>query len=162
MSATSELLGNNARYAERFEKQRSLSAPKGVVVIACMDARLNVYAILGLNDGEAYVIRNAGGVVTDDAIRSLVISQRLTGTREVILIHHTDCAMQKFTDDELKRAIQDDTGVKPAWSAEAFTDLEEDVRQSKARIVASPFVPHKYQIRGFIFDVETGKLNEVV
>jgi carbonic anhydrase len=162
MTATDELLANNARYAEQFAGRSSLSPPKGVVVIACMDARLNVYEILGLKDGEAYVIRNAGGVVTDDAIRSLVISQRLTGTREVILIHHTDCAMQKFTDDGFKRSIQEDTGIKPSWSAEAFTDMEGDIRQSKARITASPFVPHKDHVRGFVFDVETGKLNEIV
>jgi carbonic anhydrase len=126
-----------------------------------MDARLNVYAILGLNEGEAHVIRNAGGVVTDDEIRSLAISQRLLGTSEIILIHHTDCGMLTFTDDAFKRSIQDETGIKPAWSAESFTDLEEDVRQSVARIKASPFVPRKDAIRGFVFDVATGKLNEV-
>jgi carbonic anhydrase len=126
-----------------------------------MDARLNVYAILGLGDGEAHVIRNAGGVITDDEIRSLAISQRLLGTREIILIHHTDCGMLTFTDDAFKRSIQDETGVKPSWGAEAFPDLDEDVRQSIARIKASPFVPHKDAIRGFVFDVATGKLNEV-
>jgi carbonic anhydrase len=127
-----------------------------------MDARLDVYRILGLNEGEAHVIRNAGGVVTDDEIRSLAISQRLLGTQEIILIHHTDCGMLTFTDDEFKKSIQDDTGIKPAWAAEAFPDLDEDVRQSIARIKASPFVPKKDSIRGFIFDVATGKLNEVV
>jgi carbonic anhydrase len=126
-----------------------------------MDARLNVYALLGLNEGEAHVIRNAGGVVTDDEIRSLAISQRLLGTREIILIHHTDCGMLTFTDDAFKRAIQDETGIKPPWSAESFTSLEEDVRQSVARIKTSPFVPHKDAIRGFVFDVATGKLAEV-
>ena len=126
-----------------------------------MDARLNVYAVLGLNEGEAHVIRNAGGVITDDQIRSLAISQRLLGTREIILIHHTDCGMLTFTDDQFKRAIQDETGIKPSWSAEAFPDLDEDVRQSIARIKASPFIPHKDAIRGFVFDVATGKLNEV-
>jgi carbonic anhydrase len=126
-----------------------------------MDARLNVYAILSLHDGEAHVIRNAGGVVTDDEIRSLAISQRLLGTREIILIHHTDCGMLTFTDDAFKRTIQDETGIKPAWSAEAFPDLNEDVRQSVARIQASPFIPHKDSIRGFVFDVATEKLNEV-
>jgi len=134
---------------------------KQVAVIACMDARLNVYGILGLGDGEAHVIRNAGGVVADDAIRSLAISQRLLGTSEIILIHHTDCGMLTFTDDDFKRSIQDDTGIKPAWAAEAFGDLDEDVRQSIARIKASPFVPHKDSVRGFVFDVATGKLNEV-
>jgi carbonic anhydrase len=126
-----------------------------------MDARLNVYAILGLQDGEAHVIRNAGGVITDDEIRSLAISQRLLGTREIILIHHTDCGMLTFTDDQFKRSIQDDTGIKPAWSAEAFPDLDEDVRQSVARIQASPFIPNQDAIRGFVFDVATGRLSEV-
>jgi len=161
MSATDELLANNASYVEQFAGQLPLPPAKGVAVVACMDARLNVYAILGLKEGEAHVIRNAGGVVTDDEIRSLAISQRLLGTREIILIHHSDCGMLTFTDDGFKRAIQDDTGIKPTWAAEAFDDLDEDVRQSKARIAASPFIPHKDAIRGFIFDVATGKLNEV-
>ena len=133
-----------------------------IAVVACMDARLNVYGILGLGDGEAHVIRNAGGVITDDQIRSLAISQRLLGTSEIILIHHTDCGMLTFTDDAFKRSIQDETGIKPPWSAESFPDLDEDVRQSMARIKASPFIPHKDAIRGFVFDVATGKLNEVV
>ena len=161
MSVTDELLENNARYAETFSGPLPLPPAKQIAVIACMDARLNVYAILGLNEGEAHVIRNAGGVVTDDEIRSLAISQRLLGTREVVLIHHTDCGMLTFTDDGFKRTIQDETGIKPGWAAEAFTDLPEDVRQSVARIKASPFVPHKESIRGFIFDVATGKLSEV-
>jgi carbonic anhydrase len=161
MSVTDEYLANNARYAESFTGPLPLPPSKGVAVIACMDARLNVYAILGLNDGEAHVIRNAGGVVTDDEIRSLAISQRLLGTSEIILIHHTDCGMLTFTDDAFKRSIQDETGIKPPWSAESFTDLAEDVRQSIARIKASPFVPRKDAIRGFVFDVATGKLNEV-
>jgi carbonic anhydrase len=130
-------------------------------VVACMDARLNVYGMLGLKEGESHVVRNAGGVTTDDVIRSLAISQRLLGTTEIILIHHTDCGMLTFTDDAFKRSIQDETGIKPPWSAESFTDLEEDVRQSIARIKASPFIPHKDAIRGFVFDVATGKLNEV-
>jgi carbonic anhydrase len=162
MSATDELLANNARYVEQFAGQLPSPPARGVAVIACMDARLNVYAILGLQEGEAHVIRNAGGVITDDEIRSLAISQRLLGTREIILIHHTECGMLTFTDDAFRRAIQDDTGIKPTWAAEAFDDLEEDVRQSKARIKASPFVPHKDAIRGFVFDVATGKLNEVI
>jgi carbonic anhydrase len=127
-----------------------------------MDARLNVYGILGLNEGDAHVIRNAGGVITDDEIRSLAISQRLLGTSEIILIHHTDCGMLTFTDDGFKASIQEETGLKPAWSAEAFGDVDTDVRQSIARIKASPFVPKKDSIRGFVFDVATGKLNEVV
>jgi carbonic anhydrase len=127
-----------------------------------MDARLNVFGVLGLNEGDAHVIRNAGGVITDDEIRSLAISQRLLGTSEIILIHHTDCGMLTFTDDGFKASIQEETGLKPAWSAEAFGDLDTDVRQSIARIKASPFVPKKDSIRGFVFDVATGKLNEVV
>jgi carbonic anhydrase len=161
MSATDEVLANNQRYAETFTGPLPLPPARGLAVIACMDARLNVYAILGLAEGEAHVIRNAGGVVTDDEIRSLAISQRLLGTREIILIHHTDCGMLTFTDDEFKAAIQADTGIKPPWAAEAFGDLETDVRQSVARIKASPFVPHKDAVRGFVFDVGTGKLNEV-
>ncbi len=161
MSATDEYLRNNAQYAESFTGPLPLPPSRQVAVVACMDARLNVYAILGLNDGEAHVIRNAGGVVTDDEIRSLAISQRLLGTQEIILIHHTDCGMLTFTDDDFKRSIQDDTGIKPEWAAEAFPDLEEDVRQSIARIKANPFVPRKDAIRGFVFDVATGKLNEV-
>jgi carbonic anhydrase len=161
MSATDDYLAANARYASTFSGPLPLPPSRHVAVVACMDARLNVYAILGLGDGEAHVIRNAGGVVTDDEIRSLAISQRLLGTREIILIHHTDCGMLTFTDDQFKRSIQDDTGIKPAWSAEAFPDLDEDVRQSVARIQASPFIPHKDQVRGFVFDVATGKLNEV-
>ena len=126
-----------------------------------MDARLNVYAILGLKDGEAHVIRNAGGVITDDEIRSLAISQRLLGTTEIILIHHTACGMLNVTDASFKQSIQDDTGLRPPWAVEAFTDVEEDVRQSRARILASPYIPYKNDIRGFVFDVATGKLNEV-
>jgi len=161
MSATDEFLRNNAAYAGQFSGPLPMPPGRGVAVIACMDARLNVYAMLGLEEGEAHVIRNAGGVVTDDAIRSLAISQRLLGTSEIILIHHTDCGMLTFTDDAFKRSIQEDTGIKPEWAAEAFADLDEDVRQSRARILASPFVPHKESVRGFVFDVATGKLNEV-
>jgi carbonic anhydrase len=162
MSVTDEYLRNNAAYVEQFGGPLPLPPAKGTAVVACMDARLNVYAILGLNEGESHVIRNAGGVVTDDAIRSLAISQRLLGTTEIVLIHHTDCGMLTFTDDQFKRSIQDETGLKPAWAAESFTDLDEDVRQSIARIKASPFVPRKDAIRGFVFDVATGKLNEVI
>ena len=161
MTATDELLANNGRYAETFAGPLPLPPSKHVAVVACMDARLNVYAILGLGDGEAHVIRNAGGVVTDDEIRSLTISQRLLGTEEIILIHHTDCGMLTFTDDDFKASIQKDTGIKPEWAAEAFPDLDEDVRQSIARIKASPFIPRKDSVRGFVFDVATGKLREV-
>ena len=161
MTATDELLANNDRYAESFAGPLPLPPSRHLAVVACMDARLNVYAILGLQDGEAHVIRNAGGVVTDDEIRSLTISQRLLGTTEIILIHHTECGMLTFTDDDFKASIQKDTGIKPEWAAEAFADLDEDVRQSIARIKASPFIPHKESVRGFIFDVATGKLREV-
>src|SRR5881397_1234193 len=141
MSATDDLLANNERYAADFSGPLPLPPAKGVAVVACMDARLNVYALLGLEEGEAHVIRNAGGVITDDEIRSLAISQRLLGTREIILIHHTDCGMLTFTDDGFKADIQAEVGIKPARSAEAFADLDADVRQSIARIKASPFVP---------------------
>ncbi|MEU7428207.1 carbonic anhydrase [Streptomyces sp. NPDC040750] len=161
MSVTDELLANNARYAETFSGPLPLPPSRQLAVVACMDARLNVYAILGLNDGEAHVIRNAGGVVTQDEIRSLAISQRLLGTEEIILIHHTDCGMLTFTDDAFKDAVQKDTGIRPPWAAEAFPDLEEDVRQSVARIKADPFVVHKDRVRGFVFDVTTGRLTEV-
>ncbi|MEV0680483.1 carbonic anhydrase [Actinosynnema sp. NPDC050436] len=162
MSVTDDLLANNAAYAEHFSGPLPLPPSKHVAVLACMDARLDVYRVLGLNEGEAHVIRNAGGVVTEDEIRSLAISQRLLGTREIILIHHTDCGMLTFTDDEFKRAIQDEVGVKPPWAAEAFKDLDEDVRQSVGRIRNSPYIPVKDSIRGFVFDVATGKLDEVV
>ena len=161
MSVTDDLLQHNARYAEDFSGPLPLPPAKHVAVVACMDARLDVYRILGLAEGEAHVIRNAGGVVTDDEIRSLAISQRLLGTKEIILIHHTDCGMLTFTDDAFKKAIQDETGLKPEWAAEAFADLDEDVRQSLRRIQASPFVTATTSLRGFVFDVATGKLAEV-
>jgi len=161
MSVTDEYLANNAEYTRTFTGPLPLPPSRHVAVVACMDARLDVYAILGLGAGEAHVIRNAGGVVTDDEIRSLAISQRLLGTSEIILIHHTDCGMLTFTDDEFKRSIQDETGIKPEWAAESFTDLDEDVRQSIARIKASPFVVHTDAVRGFVFDVATGALREV-
>ncbi len=162
MSATDEFLQNNETYAAGFNKG-DLPMPPGrkVAVVACMDARLNVYGMLGLREGDAHVIRNAGGVITDDEIRSLAISQRLLGTEEIILIHHTDCGMLTFKDDDFKAAIEQDTGIKPEWAAEAFSDLDADVRQSIARIKASPFVPSKDSIRGFVYEVETGRLREV-
>jgi carbonic anhydrase len=126
-----------------------------------MDARLNPYGVLGLSEGDAHVIRNAGGVVTADELRSLAISQRLLGTTEIILIHHTDCGMLTFTDDEFKSGIEQETGIRPSWAAEAFPDVEQDVRQSIARIQADPFIPHKESVRGFVYEVETGKLREV-
>jgi carbonic anhydrase len=162
VSTTDELLRNAEAYAASFDKgDLPLPPARKLAVLACMDARLNPYGILGLQEGDAHVIRNAGGVVTDDEIRSLAISQRLLGTEEIILIHHTDCGMLTFTDDEFKRSVQDDIGIKPEWAAEAFPDLDEDVRQSIARIQASPFIPHKDSIRGFVYEVETGRLREV-
>jgi len=162
MTVTDELLRNNAEFASTFSKG-DLPMPPGkhLAVVACMDARLNVYALLGLEEGQAHVIRNAGGVVTEDVIRSLAISQRLLGTSEVILVHHTDCGMLTFTDDQVKADIEADVGLRPHFALEAFSDLERDVRQSIARIKASPFVASKDSVRGFIFDVTTGKLQEV-
>ena len=162
MSATDEALQKNEAYSRVFDKgQLPLPPGKKLAVVACMDARLHVSKILGLEEGDAHVIRNAGGAVTDDAIRSLAISQRLLGTEEVILIHHTDCGMLTFTDDAVKAQIQKDTGIRPPFALEAFPNLEEDVRQSIARIKASPFVPKKDKVRGFVYDVTNGKLNEV-
>jgi carbonic anhydrase len=162
MSTTDELLRNAQAYADRFDKgDLPLPPARKVAVVACMDARLDPYAVLGLQEGDAHVIRNAGGVVTDDAIRSLAISQRLLATEEIVLIHHTDCGMLTFSDDEFKRSIQDETGIKPTWSAESFGDVDVDVRQSVARIRASPFIPRKDSVRGFVYEVETGRLREV-
>lgn len=161
MSETDELLRNNEDYVARFGERLPMPPGRHVAVLACMDARLNVYGMLGLREGEAHVIRNAGGVVSDDAIRSLVISQRLLGTREIILIHHTDCGMLTFRDDEVKDQIAAETGIRPPFSLEAFPDADADVRQSVARLLASPFLPHKDSIRGFVFEVETGRLREV-
>ena len=162
MSVTDELLRNNDGYAKSFKKG-SLPLPpaKGVAVLACMDARLDVHKILGLEEGDAHVIRNAGGVATDDAIRSLVISQRLLGTKEIVLIHHTDCGMVTFKDDDVKRQIESDTGLRPPFALEAFPDVEDDVRQSIARIKASPYIPNKTSVRGFVYDVRSGHLREV-
>lgn len=163
MTVIDELLENASAYAETFDKgELPLPPARRIAIVACMDARLNPHALLGLEEGDAHVIRNAGGVITDDEIRSLAISQRLLGTEEIMLIHHTDCGMLTFKDDDLRRQIQDETGVKPEWAAEAFDDLEEDVRQSIARIEASPFIPRKDKIRGFVYEVETGRVREVV
>jgi carbonic anhydrase len=163
MSTTDDVLRNAEQYASSFDKS-DLPMPPGrkLAVVACMDARLIPTRVLGLNEGDAHVIRNAGGVVTDDTIRSLAISQHKLGTEEIVLIHHTDCGMLTFKDDDFKESLEQETGIKPAWSAEAFADLEGDVRQSIARIKASPFIPKKESVRGFVFDVATGKLNEVV
>jgi carbonic anhydrase len=162
MTVTDELLSNNEAYAASFDKgDLPLPPARHLAVVACMDARLDLHQILGLEVGDAHVIRNAGGVVTDDEIRSLSISQRLLGTNEIVLVHHTDCGMLTFTDDAFRRSILDETGIKPEWAPESFPDLDEDVRQSIARIKASPFIPHTDQVRGFVYDVETGKLREV-
>ena len=162
MSATEEFLAANRHYAEHFDKgDKPLPPAKHVAVVACMDARIDTGRLLGLEEGDAHIIRNAGGVVTDDVIRSLAISQRLLGTTEIVLIHHTDCGMLTFNDDAVKADIERDTGLRPSFALEAFSDLEEDVRQSIRRIEASPFIPHKDGVRGFVYDVRSGRLNEV-
>jgi carbonic anhydrase len=162
MTTTDDLLANNDRYAAAFDKgDLPLPPGKKMAVVACMDARLDPARVLGLEEGDAHIIRNAGGVVTEDAIRSLTISQRLLGTSEIVLIHHTDCGMLTFTDDEVKAQIAADTGIRPPFALEAFTNLDDDVRQSVARIKASPFVPNTDAIRGFVYEIETGKLREV-
>ncbi len=162
MSAVDDYANNNEQYALTHAGGVPGRPSKRIAVVACMDARMSVFPMLGMRDGEAHVLRNAGGVVTDDVVRSLVISQRLLGTREIMLIHHTDCGMQTTTEDEFKRAVEAETGIRPSWAVESFGDAEQDVRQSIARLMASPFIPHKDAIRGFVFDVDTGKLNEVV
>jgi carbonic anhydrase len=161
VSKTDAFLENNQRYAASFAGQLPRRPSAGVAVVTCMDARLNVFAILGLKDGEANVLRNAGGVVTDDQIRSLAVSQRVLGTTEIILIRHTDCGMMTFSDEALKADIEADTGIRPTWTAEAFTDLDEDLRTSIRRVKSSPFIPCTDSVRGFVFDVATGKLREV-
>ena len=162
MSQTDELLANAEAFAETFDKGDLPMPPaRKVAIVACMDARVSPFALFGLEVGDAHVIRNAGGVVTDDEIRSLAISQRKLGTEEIILVHHTDCGMLTFTDDEFRAQIQEETGIKPQWPAETFSDLDEDLRQSLARIRTSPFIPHKDKVRGFVYDVDTGKLREV-
>jgi carbonic anhydrase len=162
MSTTDELLANAENYAASFDKgDLPLPPARKIAILACMDARLNPYGLLGLQEGDAHVIRNAGGVVTADEIRSLAISQRLLATEEIILIHHTDCGMLTFSDDGFRADIQAETGIKPEWAAEAFPDLDDDVRQSIARIKASPFIPNKDSVRGFVYDVHSGQLREV-
>jgi carbonic anhydrase len=162
MSVADEYLKNNAAYAKTYGQPSSHLPSRHVAIVACMDSRLNVSSLLGMNDGEAHVLRNGGGVVTDDMIRSLALSQRLLGTTEIILIHHTDCGLAKTTEDEFKGAIEAETGIRPPWAVEAFTDAAADVRQSIGRLKASPFIPHKDHVRGFVFDVATGSLNEVI
>ena len=161
MSATDDLIANNRRYAESFPAEPPGKPSRGVAVVACMDARMDVYALLGLAPGEAHVIRNAGGAVTEDALRSLTVSQRHLGTTEVVLIHHTKCGMQTFTDDEFKAEVAAETGIRPPWATEVFTDADADVRQSIARVRACPFLPHTDAVRGFVYDVSAGLLREV-
>ena len=162
MSVTDELIANNERYAQSFDSgDLPIPPAKKLAVVACMDARLNPHEILGLARGDAHVIRNAGGVVTDDEIRSLAISQNLLGTEEIILIHHTGCGMLTFTDEDFAAQLEEKTGSRPEWSSEAFTDLDENVRESIARIKGSPFIPNTDAVRGFVYEVETGKLREV-
>ncbi len=161
MSVTDQLLENNEKYAASFNGPLPLPPAKHIAVLACMDARINVYAVLGLEEGESHVIRNAGGIVTDDEIRSLAISQRLLGTQEIVLIHHTDCGMLTFTDEQFADQLEGAAGTRPGWVAESFTDLDDDVRKSIARIKDSPYIPHTDQVRGFVFDVATGRLREV-
>ncbi|MFD5904564.1 beta-class carbonic anhydrase [Streptomyces microflavus] len=162
MSVTEEFLAHNEVYASTFDGPLPLPPALRTAVVACMDARLNPYGILGLAEGDAHVIRNAGGVVTEDVVRSLAISQRLLGTREIVLIHHTDCGMVTFTDDAFRQGIEEETGIRPPWAAEAFPDAAADVRQSLRRVTGSPFIPHTDRVRGFVFDVATGRLDEVV
>ncbi len=162
MSRTDELLDNARAYADSFDKGDLPMPPGlGVAVVACMDARINVYGILALNEGDAHVIRNAGGVVSEDTIRSLAISQRLLGTTELILIHHADCGMRTFVDEQFKAQIESDTGIRPAWAPETFADSAADVRQSINRVKASPFLPHTDHVRGFVYDDKDGTLTEV-
>jgi carbonic anhydrase len=162
VSVTDDLLKNNEEYARGFDKgDLPLPPAKGVAVVACMDARLDVHAMLGLELGDAHIIRNAGGVITDDEIRSLLISQRLLGTTEVILVHHTDCGMLTFSDDEVADQIESDTGVRPPFPLESFPDLDGNVRDSMEKIKTNPFIPNKNSVRGFVYEVETGRLREV-
>ena len=162
MTVTDELLINAERYSSTFDKgDLPLPPAKHIAILACMDARLNVYGLLGLSEGDAHIVRNAGGIVTQDELRSLAISQRLLGTTEIVLIHHTDCGMLTFQDDAFRQAIESETGVKPTWAAEAFADLDADVRQNIARIHAETSIPIKDSVRGFVYDVATGALREV-
>ncbi|MEH0421156.1 beta-class carbonic anhydrase [Streptomyces sp. B21-083] len=161
MSATERYLANNADYASRFAGPLAMEPSQHVAVVACMDARLNVYGALGLREGEASVIRNAGGVITEDVIRSLAVSQQLLKTHEIILIHHTDCRMLAFPGYTLKEPIRSDWGMLPPWPEESFHDVATDVQRSISRIQASPYIPHRDSVRGFVLDIATGQLEEV-
>ncbi len=161
-SVIDELVASAAGHATTFEAPLRTPRPaRRVAVVACMDARLDLFGILGLQPGDAHLIRNAGGVATDDVIRSLTISQRKLGTREIILVHHTDCGMLTFTEDELRLELLEETGTKPSWAVETFTDLDVDVRSSVQRVRQSPFVPYRDHVRGFVYDVDTGALREI-
>jgi len=162
MDTIDQLLENNRTFADGLaERHLSVEPSRQLAVVTCMDSRLDVFAALGLGDGEAHVLRNAGGVITDDVIRSLAISQRRLGTRDVMLIHHTDCGMQKITDDGFRTELQETTGVSPAFAIESFKDVEENVRQSIRRVRTSPFIPHRDNVRGFVYDVDTHRLREI-
>lgn len=162
MSTIDEFLGNNEAFAADFDKgDLPLPPARKVAIVACMDARLNPYPILGLSIGDAHVIRNAGGVITDDEIRSLAISQHLLGTEEIMLIHHTDCGMLTFSDAEFEQMLEEDTGRRPEWRPRSFPDLKDSVRDSVQRIKESPFIPKTDEVRGFVYDVKTGRLDEV-
>ena len=161
-STIDDLLANNRAYAASNEPiHLAVSPSRKLAIVTCMDSRIDVFAALGLGDGEAHILRNAGGVITDDVIRSLAISQRKLGTRDVMLIHHTDCGMQKLTDDGFRAELQAATGVAPAFAIESFVDPEADVRQSILRVLRSEFVPHRDAVRGFVYDVDTHLLREV-
>lgn len=163
MSVIDDLMAANGRYADGLEPVHlDLRPSRELAIVTCMDSRLDVFAALGLGDGEAHVLRNAGGVITDDVIRSLAISQRLLGTREVMLIHHTDCGMQKISDDGFRAELQEATGVAPAFAIESFRDIDADVRQSVLRVRRSPFLLYTDHVRGFVYDVDTHRLREVV
>ena len=162
MSVADEYLRNNEEYARTYAGPLPVRPSRHAAIVACMDSRMKIFGLLGMADGESHVIRNAGGVMTDDMIRSLAISQRLLGTTEVILVHHTDCGMAETTEDTFKGALEAETGIRPPWAVEAFADVAADVRQSVARLKASPFIPHKDAIRGLVFDVATGRLHEVI
>ena len=161
MSAIDDYLARNEEYAQDHVGGQPVRPAQHVAVVACMDSRMRIFPMLGLTGGEAHVIRNAGGTVTDDVVRSLAVSQRLLGTTEIMLIHHTDCGMQKTTEDDFKGALEAETGIRPPWAVEAFTDAAADVRQSIGRLKASPFIPHKESVRGFVYDVKSGSLTEV-
>ena len=162
MSVIDELLDNNRAFAQRFANREhvDIRPAKRLAVVACMDSRLDVFAALGLDQGEAHVLRNSGGVITDDVIRSLAVSQLRLGTREILLIHHTDCGMEKVTDDGFRAELQKLSGMAPSFAIESFTDVDENVRQSIRRIRNSPFIPHREHVRGFVYDVDTGELRE--